>query len=134
MRRRPQDTASRRRGFASGFTMIELVVVMAAIGLLLSIALPRYLDALERGKLQVQQQNLAQLRDAIDKYYGDNGKYPDNLDDLVTKKYLRAIPVDPVVDAPVWAVVPPKDPGMGNVYDVQSTRTPGTNTSGSTRQ
>lgn len=110
------------RKLRRGFTMIELVVVMAAIGLLLSIALPRYLDALERGKLQVQHQNLAQLRDAIDKYYGDNGKYPDSLDDLVTKKYLRAIPVDPVVDAPVWTVVAPKDPGMGSVYDVRSTR------------
>ncbi len=88
-----------------GFTLIELVVVMAIIGLLLTIALPRYMHSIERGKEQVRQQNVAVMRDAIDKYYGDNGQYPDTLDDLVAKHYLRAVPVDPVNGDDKWAVI-----------------------------
>jgi general secretion pathway protein G len=111
-----------------GFTMIELVVVMAVIGLLLSIAVPRYMASLDRGKIQVQQQNLAIMREAIDKFYGDNGRYPDTLEDLVTKRYLRAIPIDPISEAPDWITVPPSDSKLqGRVYDVQSAR-PGEHT------
>ena len=66
-----------------GFTMIELVVVMAVLGLLLSIAMPRYLASLERGREQVLSHNLAQLREAIDRFYGDRGAYPERLEDLV---------------------------------------------------
>ncbi len=117
-----------------GFTMIELVVVMAVIGLLLSIAVPRYMDSLERGKVHVQQQNLAQLRDAIDKYYGDNGKYPATLEDLVTKRYLRSIPNDPFLEAPTWTVIAPKDVSTGGVYDVQSMRPNGKDTNTSSPQ
>jgi general secretion pathway protein G len=101
--------------------MIELVVVMAFIGLLLSIAVPRYMAALDRGKAQVQQQDLALMREAIDKYYGDNGRYPDALDDLVTKRYLRAIPIDPISEAVDWIVISPTDSKQaGRVFDVQS--------------
>lgn len=106
-----------------GFTLIEMVVVMATIGLLLSLSLPKYLGTLERGKEQVLKQNLMQMRDALDKFYGDNGKYPDRLDDLVTRRYLRAIPVDPFTESPTWVVVAPKEPAMGGVIDVQSTMT-----------
>jgi general secretion pathway protein G len=103
--------------------MIELVVVMAVIGLLLSIAVPRYMAALDRGKAQVQQQNLALMREAIDKYYGDNGRYPDTLDDLVTRRYLRAVPIDPVSEAADWVTIAPTDAKQGGrVYDVQSAR------------
>jgi general secretion pathway protein G len=110
-------------GRRRGFTMIELIVVMAVIGLLLSIAVPRYLTALDRGKAQVQQQNLALMREAIDKFYGDNGRYPDALDDLVTKRYLRAIPVDPITEATDWVTVAPTDSKQGGrVYDVQSAK------------
>ena len=109
-----------------GFTMIELIVVMAVIGLLLSIAVPRYMAALDRGKAQVQQQNLALMREAIDKFYGDNGRYPDALDDLVTKRYLRAIPIDPISEANDWVIVGPTDSRQaGRVYDVQSARPAG---------
>jgi general secretion pathway protein G len=102
--------------------MIELIVVMAVIALLLSIAVPRYFLALERGKAQVQQQNLTLLREAIDKYYGDNARYPDQLEDLVSKRYLRAIPIDPMTEAADWEVIAAPDPSLGNVYDVQSTK------------
>ena len=106
-----------------GFTMIELVIVMAMLGLLLSLALPQYMATLERGREQVLQQNLASLREALDKFYGDRGRYPDTLEDLVTQRYLRAIPVDPFTEAPNWIVVAPKDPAKGGVIDVQSTLT-----------
>lgn len=83
--------------------MIELVIVMAMLGLLLSLALPQYMATLERGREQVLQQNLATMREAIDKFYGDTGKYPDTLGDLVTVRYLRAIPPDPYSEhRPGW--------------------------------
>lgn len=101
-----------------GFTLIELVVVMAIIGLLLTIALPRYMHSIERGKEQVREQNVAVMRDAIDKYYGDNGQYPDTLDELVAKHYLRAVPVDPVNGDDKWAVIASPDETKTGVYDV----------------
>lgn len=110
-------------GPARGFTMIELVIVMAMLGLLLSLALPHYMATLERGREQVLQSNLATMREAIDKYYGDRGRYPDKLEDLVTQRYLRAIPNDPYLEAPTWVVVAPRDADKGGVIDVRSTLT-----------
>ncbi|EHP42902.1 GSPG-related protein [Cupriavidus basilensis OR16] len=101
-----------------GFTLIELVVVMAIIGLLLTIALPRYLRSIDRGKEQVQRQNLAVMRDAIDKYFGDNGEYPENLDELVLKHYLRSVPQDPVTGGTSWTVIASPDADKAGVYDV----------------
>jgi general secretion pathway protein G len=101
-----------------GFTLIELVVVMAIIGLLLTIALPQYFHSLERGKSQVQQQNIAVMRDAIDKYYGDNGQYPETLEELVAKHYLRSIPVDPVSGSAAWTVIASPDTSKSGVYDI----------------
>ncbi|MGF6758147.1 type IV pilin protein [Paraburkholderia sp. GAS42] len=101
-----------------GFTLIELVVVMAIIGLLLSIAVPRYMHSIERGKEQVRQQNVAVMRNAIDQYYGDNGQYPETLDELVAKHYLRAVPVDPVNGDEKWAVIASPDDTKPGVYDV----------------
>ena len=75
--------------------MIELVIVMAMLGLLLSLALPQYMATLERGREQVLQSNLAALREAIDKFHGDRGRYPDTLEDLVTQRYLRELEADP---------------------------------------
>ena len=106
-----------------GFTMIELVIVMAMIGLLLSIAMPQYMATLERGREQVLRSNLSALREAIDKYYGDRGRYPDKLEDLVTQRYLRAIPNDPFTESPTWVVVAPRELDKGGVIDVQSTMT-----------
>jgi len=105
----------------SGFTLIELLVVMAIIAILVSIAAPRYFNSVEKSKEVVLKQDLSTLRDAIDKYYGDTGKYPDTLDDLVTKKYLRKLPVDPITDrADTWVVVPPDDADKGGVFDLHS--------------
>ncbi|MDP1681623.1 MAG: prepilin-type N-terminal cleavage/methylation domain-containing protein, partial [Burkholderiales bacterium] len=82
-----QASGIRRQG--KGFTLVELLVVLAIIALLVSIAAPRYFNSVEKSKEVVLKQDLSTMRDALDKYYGDTGKYPDSLDDLVTKKYLR---------------------------------------------
>jgi general secretion pathway protein G len=103
-----------------GFTLIELVIVMATIALLLTLAVPRYFSTIENGKASVQRQNMATIRDAIDKFHGDQGRFPDNLDELVREKYLRAVPVDPFTTAPDWVIVAPEDPTLGGVYDVRS--------------
>jgi len=104
-----------------GFTLIELLVVMAVIATLLSIALPRYFSSLEKSRETVLHQDLALLRETLDKYYGDKGKYPDALDDLVSSKYLRSVPVDPITDSnATWVSIPPAQPEMGGVYDVRS--------------
>lgn len=110
--------ASRRRGF----TLIELVVVLAILALLLTIAVPRYLRTIDNGRVAVQQQNIAALRDAIDKFHGDQGRYPQSLDELVTARYLRSIPVDPTTERADWVVVPPADASAEatGVYDVRS--------------
>jgi general secretion pathway protein G len=115
---------------AAGFTLIELIVVMAIIALLLTIAVPRYWHSTERAKEAVLKEDLAQMRVAIDQYHADRGKYPDSLEDLVERKYLRTIPRDPMTDsATSWIVVSPSDAGEGAVYDIKS-GAPGTGIDG----
>lgn len=105
----------------SGFTLIELLVVMAIIATLLAIALPRYFTSVDKAEEAALRQNLHIMRDAIDKYYGDIGIYPVSLDALVTKRYLRSIPVDPITGSnSTWIVLPPNELVKGNVYDVKS--------------
>jgi general secretion pathway protein G len=103
---------------ARGFTLVELVVVLTLIGLLLTLATPRYFHIVDRGRDTVQRQNLSTIRDAIDKFYGDLGRYPDSLEELVTRRYLRQVPVDPATEQPDWTVVAPADPTSGAVYDI----------------
>lgn len=104
-----------------GFTLIELLVALAIIALLLSIVVPRYIGSLGRAEEGVLKENLHSLRDAIDKHFADTGRYPAALDDLVTKKYLRSVPTDPITQsATTWVVVAPADPQLGAVYDVKS--------------
>jgi general secretion pathway protein G len=116
---RPGHAAARRHAGRPGFTLIEMLVVMTLVALLLTLAVPRYFTALDHGRERVQRQNAATLRDAIDKFFADQGRYPDTLEDLVAKRYLRQIPLDPVSEAADWAVIPPADPSLGSVYDVQ---------------
>lgn len=109
----------RRKG--RGFTLVELLVVMAVIALLLSIAVPRYLQSVEKSREAVLHENLALTRQALDKYYGDNGKYPDNLEELVAKKYLRSVPLDPITDSSTtWVAVAPDTPEKGSIFDIKS--------------
>jgi len=109
------------RNPSHGFTLVELLVVLSIIALLLSIAVPRYLGSIDKSKEVVLRENLALLRDSIDKYYGDQGKYPEALGDLVTRKYIRRVPTDPITESPAtWIVVAPEDKEKGAVFDVRS--------------
>ena len=111
----------RRLPALRGFTLIELLVVMAVLALLLTISIPRYFGHVDKAKESVLRQDLAQMRDAIDKHFGDTGRYPDTLADIVTKKYLRRVPVDPLTErADTWIVVPPANKDAGGVFDVRS--------------
>jgi general secretion pathway protein G len=105
----------------NGFTLIELIVVMAIIGVLLTVAVPRYFHSVDKSKEAVLHQNLELTREALDKFFSDNGKYPDSLDDLVTKKYLRTPPYDPITEsATTWVIVAPVAADKGAVYDIKS--------------
>lgn len=108
-------------GKRRGFTLIELLVTLSIVALLLSLAVPRYFGRVEAAKEVALRENLRQMRDALDKYYGDNARYPETLQELVTRKYLRRIPVDPITDSDrTWVTVPPADPRKGTVFDVRS--------------
>ena len=96
-------------------------MVLAIIATLLMLAVPRYYSSVDRSKEAVLKENLFQMRDAIGKYYGDRGKYPETVEALATEKYLRRLPLDPITEsATTWVVVPPEDPLKGGVYDVKS--------------
>ena len=104
-----------------GFTLIELLVVMAIIATLLSIVAPRYFSSLDKAKEAVLRQDLGIMRNAIDQFYSDFGKYPIDLEELVDKRYLRNIPIDPFTESrETWIIMPPKNPVESGVYDVHS--------------
>jgi len=85
-----------RRSAEQGFTLLELIVVIAIIGILAAIAMPAMKDMPRRANEAVLRTNLRTMRDTIDQYYGDKGHYPPNLDALVESGYLRKIPLDPI--------------------------------------
>ena len=104
-----------------GFTLIELLVVMAVIATLLTIAFPKYFKSVDRSKEAALRQDLSIMRDSLDKYYGDTGKFPATLDDLVTKGYLRAIPPDPITESTAtWVLLAPADPNQTGVFNIIS--------------
>ncbi len=113
-----------------GFTLIELLVVLGIVALMLTLAVPRYFPSIDKSKEVVLADNLRNVRQVLDQYYGDTGRYPDSLEQLVEKKYLRAMPVDPITDSDTtWVIVPPEDSGKGGVYNIKS-GAPGNDRSG----
>jgi general secretion pathway protein G len=115
-----QPPTTSHRALAA-FTLIELLVVMAIIALLLTIALPRYFHSTDRAREAVLKENLAQMRTAIDQYYADRGSYPERLEDLVEKKYLRSIPPDPITDTTsTWIASRSTDEKATGISDVRS--------------
>jgi general secretion pathway protein G len=115
---------SRRRD--AGFTLIELLVVISLIFLLAGLALVQYQKSVTRAKEAVLKEDLFRLRDAIDQFHADKNKYPASLDELVTEKYIRKVPADPMTGSiETWQTVmsepdplnPTAQPG---IYDIKS--------------
>jgi general secretion pathway protein G len=114
-------TGMNRFSVRKGFTLIELLVVLAILMLLLTVAVPKYFNGIDRAKDAALKQDLAVTRESIDKFYGDHGRYPNTLSELVERKYLRSVPVDPITDSSeTWVIVPPASDVPGNVYDLHS--------------
>lgn len=116
-----------------GFTLLELIVVIAIVGILATIAMPAMKDVPRRANEAVLKTNLHTFRDVIDQHYGDKGKYPTSLQSLVDTGYLRKIPIDPITKSrdtwiPVYEEIDPNNPpaeteseeGMPGIVDVRS--------------
>jgi len=108
--------------FKSGFTLIELLVVLAIVALLLSLAVPRFFPSVDSARETILMDNLRSTRAVIDQYHADTGRYPDSLEQLVEKKYLARLPVDPILESDSgWIISPPEEEGTpGAVYDIRS--------------
>jgi general secretion pathway protein G len=118
-----RPTLGAGRSAPHGFTLIELLIVISIIGILVTLAQPHYQRAVTAAKEATLKEDLFILRDVIDQYYADNGKYPPALNDLVDKRYIRRIPNDPITgSAETWSLVFFTDEqGQQNgIYDVRS--------------
>ncbi len=118
-----------------GFTLIELLVVISMISILAAMGVVQYRNSVQRTRETTLRHDLFQMRDVIDQYYADKGKYPSSLDALVSDGYMRKIPIDPITNSTdTWQTVPAEaDPGNPSsepgIYDVKS-GAPGTSLEG----
>ncbi len=114
-----------RRNRSTGFSLLELMIAMFIMIILLSVALPTYQRSVQHARETVLKENLWQMRRAIDQYAADKGRLPGSLDDLVTDRYLRERPVDPITEKTEWDEVIGEDPlssdGEQGLTDVKST-------------
>ncbi|HKQ97757.1 MAG TPA: type II secretion system protein [Candidatus Polarisedimenticolia bacterium] len=93
------EVRARKRRAAAGFTLIELLIVVAIIGILATMAVVQLKNTPQRAKEAALKENLYVLRNVIDQYFTDKGKYPDSLQTLVDDGYIRKIPVDPMTES-----------------------------------
>lgn len=118
--------AGRRRDGERGWTLIEMLVVLSLIMILASTALVMYRNSVLTAKEATLRSNLTMMKEAIDQYYADKGRYPESLDALVTARYIRAVPKDPITNATdTWEIVEAEaEPGTtsttAGVYSVKS--------------
>jgi general secretion pathway protein G len=119
---RPGTRPARTGRFHNGFTLIELLVVMAIVSVLLTLAMPKYFHSVDKSREAVLRHDLQAMRDAIDKFLADRGRYPRSLEELAERRYLRAVPKDPITESSsTWVVIAPPDPeGPDGVHDVRS--------------
>ena len=126
VRRWQQSRVRRCTGGRAGFTLIELMIVMSLIVILASIGLALYGNSVTRAKEATLKEDLFRMRDAIDQYYADKNKYPASLDELVSEKYLRALPIDPFTQSaetwqPTFSEPDPSNPtAEQGISDVKS--------------
>jgi general secretion pathway protein G len=98
--------AGARRRLAAGFTLLELIIVVAIIGILATIAMPQLIGSPKRAKEAVLKNNLRTIRDTLDQYYADKGRYPASLELLVEEGYFRKVPQDPMTKSTeTWVLV-----------------------------
>ncbi len=104
-----------------GYTLIEMMTVIAIISILATIAVPSFQKSIVRAKEASLRNSLFILRDVIDQYYADQGNYPESLETLVEKRYIRAIPQDPFTGSnDTWILIPAQGEGLSGIYDVHS--------------
>ena len=113
--------AIQRPNPARGFTLIEVMVVIAIAALLLMLAAPRYFGQVDAAKEAVLRDNLRLTRSVIGHFYGDIGRYPDSLTELVEKRYLTTLPMDPITQSTeTWQIEPVPEGFKGQVYNLRS--------------
>lgn len=104
-----------------GFTLIELMIVISIISILITMAMPNYAVYTIRGKEAVLKENLATLRQVLDQYRADTGSYPDTLQDLVEKEYIKSVPLDPMTHSnETWILMPSINDEETGIYDIYS--------------
>lgn len=108
-----------------GYTLLELLVVVAIVGILVSLAIPNFQQSALKAKETALKQNLFTMRSLLDQYYADRGDYPESLETLVEAKYLRAIPIDPLTkSSETWTEIYEEqeegDDSPAGIYDIKS--------------
>ena len=104
-----------------GFTIIEMLTVIAIIGILASIATPSFQRSVIRARETSLRNSLFVLRDVLDQYYADHGDYPETLEALTEKRYIRSVPKDPFTGSDeTWILIPPEGEDLSGIYDIHS--------------